>query len=67
MQGVVAWFNNQKGFGFLSRNDGGRDVFVHHTCISMDGYRTLREGQKVEFIVSDGPGGPQADEVKVIG
>jgi len=66
MQGVVAWFNNSKGFGFIKR-ETGNDVFVHHTCINQKGYRTLKEGDRVEFTVIDGPKGkPQADDVTVI-
>jgi CspA family cold shock protein len=54
-QGTVKWFNDAKGFGFLSR-DNGEDVFVHHTAIKSQGFRTLQEGQRVEFTVTKGPG-----------
>lgn len=64
--GTVKWFNSSKGFGFISR-EGGDDVFVHFQAIVSDGYRSLQEGQKVEFIVTQGQKGPQAQEVKVIG
>jgi CspA family cold shock protein len=62
-QGIVKWFNNSKGFGFIKR-ETGEDVFVHYKSISGDGYRTLKEGDKVEFEVETGPKGLQA--VKVI-
>jgi CspA family cold shock protein len=64
--GTVKWFNSSKGFGFISR-EGGDDVFVHFQAIISEGYRTLQEGQKVEFTVTQGQKGPQAQEVKVIG
>jgi CspA family cold shock protein len=60
--GTVKWFNGSKGYGFLAR-EGGADVFVHYTAIQMDGYRSLAEGQKVEFSVQDGPKGLQAVDV----
>jgi len=60
--GRVKWFNNAKGYGFIERSSGG-DVFVHHTAIQADGYRTLEEGQSVEFTVVQGPKGLQAQEV----
>ncbi len=63
--GTVKWFNSSKGFGFISR-EGGDDVFVHFQAIVSDGYRSLQEGQKVEFTVTQGQKGPQAQEVKVI-
>lgn len=62
-QGKVKWFNDAKGFGFISQ-EGGDDVFVHHTAISMDGFRTLKEGEKVEFEVVRGPKGLQAANVR---
>jgi CspA family cold shock protein len=62
IKGSVKWFNESKGFGFLSR-EGGPDVFVHHTEIKADGYRTLNEGDQVEFEVVDGPKGPRATNV----
>lgn len=61
-KGKVKWFNNAKGFGFIEREQGG-DIFVHYSSIKIDGYRTLKEGQPVEFIVSQGEKGLQADEV----
>lgn len=64
-QGVVKWFNNEKGFGFIQR-EKGPDVFVHFKAITAEGYRTLSEGQRVEFSVTQGPKGPQAEDVKVI-
>jgi len=63
MIGTVKWFNNSKGFGFIGRDDGA-DVFVHFTAISGDGYKSLQEGEKVEFEIVQGPKGPQAAEVK---
>jgi cold shock protein len=60
--GRVKWFNNAKGYGFIERSSGG-DVFVHHTAIQAEGYRTLEEGQSVEFTVVQGPKGLQAQEV----
>jgi cold shock protein len=66
MLGTVKWFNNSKGFGFIGRDDGKGDVFVHYTAIEREGYRTLAEGEVVEFIIVEGPRGPQAAEVKVV-
>ncbi len=60
--GTVKWFNDAKGYGFISQ-EGGEDVFVHHTAISMEGFRTLKEGEKVEFEVVQGPKGLQAANV----
>ncbi|CAI8027143.1 Cold shock-like protein CspA [Geodia barretti] len=60
--GKVKWFNNSKGYGFIERSEGG-DVFVHHSAIQSEGYRTLEEGQSVEFTVVQGPKGLQAQEV----
>ena len=65
-QGSVKWFNNEKGYGFIAV-DGGQDVFVHYSAIQSDGYRSLEEGQRVEFEVAQGPKGPQADGVRVVG
>jgi CspA family cold shock protein len=62
-QGTVKWFNDSKGYGFISQ-DGGEDVFVHHTAIQMDGFRSLAEGDKVEFEVAKGPKGLQAQNVR---
>ncbi len=61
-RGVVRWFNNAKGYGFLGRDEGA-DVFVHYTSIQVDGYKTLKEGDEVEFDVIQGEKGPQADQV----
>ena len=61
-KGTVKWFNNAKGFGFLGRPDGA-DVFVHHTSIQAEGFRTLKEGDEVEFDIIQGNQGPQADQV----
>ncbi len=61
--GTVKWFNDQKGFGFLRPDEGGKDVFVHHTAIRMEGFRTLKEGERVEYEVEAGPKGPQAARV----
>jgi len=63
-QGTVKWFNNEKGYGFIAV-DGGQDVFVHYSAIQADGYRSLDEGQRVEFEVTQGPKGPQADSVRI--
>jgi cold shock protein len=62
-QGTVKWFSNEKGYGFIER-EGGEDVFVHHTAIAMEGYRTLTEGQRVEFDVVQGDKGLQAANVQ---
>ena len=62
MNGKVKWFNAEKGFGFIER-DGGEDVFVHFSAIQGDGFKTLDEGQGVEFDIVDGPRGPQAANV----
>ena len=61
--GTVKWFNSEKGFGFIAV-DGGSDVFVHYSAIQMDGYKSLEEGQRVEFEVTQGQKGPQADAVR---
>jgi len=63
--GVVKWFNNSKGYGFIQRDQGG-DVFVHFRAIRGDGYRTLEEGQRVEFSVTQGQKGAQAEDVVVV-
>jgi CspA family cold shock protein len=62
VQGTVKWFNASKGYGFIAR-DGGEDVFVHFSAIQTDGFRTLDEGQRVEFTVESGPKGLQASDV----
>ena len=64
--GTVKWFNSEKGFGFITQ-DGGADVFVHFSAIAGDGYKELKENQKVEFDVKSGDKGPQAENVTVIG
>ncbi len=63
MQGVVKWFNAEKGYGFITLDDGEGDVFVHFTAIQEDGFRTLDEGQRVSFDVVQGAKGPQAQNV----
>ena len=63
-EGNVKWFNGEKGFGFISPDSGEPDVFVHHSRIQADGYRNLDEGQRVEFNVTQGPKGPQAESVR---
>ncbi len=65
LTGVVKWFNDAKGYGFIS-TDEGQDVFVHYSAIVMEGRKTLREGQRVEFEITDGPKGPQAANVQRI-
>ncbi|RRF97085.1 MAG: cold-shock protein [Lachnospiraceae bacterium] len=65
MTGTVKWFNNQKGYGFIS-DDSGKDVFVHYSGIAGEGFKTLAEGAKVEFDVTEGNKGPQAVNVKVV-
>jgi len=61
-QGVVKWFNNTKGYGFIER-EGGADIFVHHSAITIDGFRTLNQGDRVSFEVAEGPKGLQARNV----
>lgn len=63
MQGTVRWFSNSKGYGFIAPDNDGSDIFVHHSSIIADGYRTLNEGDRVEFELEDAPKGPQAREV----
>lgn len=65
-RGTVKWFNETKGFGFISLDDGSKDVFVHHSAIDMEGCKTLAEGQQVEFEVVDGAKGPAAEKIRVI-
>lgn len=64
--GKVKWFNNAKGYGFIEQ-EGGKDVFVHYSAIEGSGYRSLEEGQAVEFEISEGPKGPQAANVRLVG
>ena len=64
-QGVVKWFSNQKGYGFITQDDG-KDVFVHYSAVTGDGFKTLEEGQRVEFEVTKGPRGDQAADVKKV-
>jgi CspA family cold shock protein len=65
-QGTVKWFNAEKGFGFLAVDGGGPDVFVHYSAIAADGYRSLEENQRVEFEITQGQKGPQAEQVRAI-
>lgn len=62
--GTVKWFSNAKGYGFISPDSGGDDIFAHFSAINMNGYKTLREGQKVEFEVTDGPKGKHAQNIQ---
>ena len=64
-QGIVKWFNSEKGYGFIQADDGP-DVFVHYSAIQSDGYRSLEQDQRVEFEISQGQKGPQADLVRII-
>ena len=63
-QGTVKWFNADKGYGFIAPDDGTSDVFVHHSAIQADGYRSLQENQRVEYTIVRGPKGPQAEQVQ---
>ena len=65
-QGTVKWFNSEKGFGFITPDDGSADVFVHFSAIATDGYKALDEGQQVEFDVTQGQKGPQAENVCIL-
>ena len=62
--GSVKWFNASKGYGFITPSDGGDDVFAHYSAIEMEGYKTLKECQQVEFEVQEGPKGPQASHIR---
>jgi CspA family cold shock protein len=64
--GTVKWFNETKGFGFITPEDGGKDLFAHYSAIQSAGFKTLQEGQRVEFVVAPGAKGPQATQIKVI-
>ena len=65
-QGTVKWFNADKGYGFIQPDDGSADVFVHHSAIQVDGFRSLQENQRVEFEVGQSPKGPQATGVRSV-
>ena len=65
-QGAVKWFNAEKGYGFIAQDGGGADVFVHYSAIDTQGYRSLDEGQRVEFEITQGPKGPQAEKVHAL-
>ena len=66
LEGTVKWFNGEKGFGFIAPEDGSKDVFVHYSSIVVDGFKTLKEDQKVDFIIVQGDKGPQAQDVRII-
>jgi CspA family cold shock protein len=63
--GTVKWFSDQKGFGFITPDDGGKDLFAHHSNIRMEGHRTLKDTQKVTYDVVDGPKGPAASNIRI--
>ena len=65
--GTVKWFNNEKGFGFIAPDDGSADVFAHFSAIGGNGYKSLEENQKVEFDITEGRKGPQAENITVLG
>jgi CspA family cold shock protein len=67
MKGTVKWFNDQKGFGFITPEDGSKDVFVHHSSIQMDGFKTLAENQQVDFEIEQSDKGPRAANVRPAG
>ena len=64
--GTVKWFNSSKGYGFISPNNGGDDVFAHFSAIEMEGYKNLKEGQHVEYEIQDSPKGPQAAHIRAL-
>lgn len=64
--GTVKWFNAEKGFGFIAQEDGGDDVFVHYSAIQSQGHKSLEENQKVEFDLTQGPKGPQAENIRPV-
>ncbi|MDK2972198.1 MAG: cold shock protein [Candidatus Sumerlaeota bacterium] len=64
--GTVKWFNEQKGYGFITPDEGGKDLFVHHSNIVAEGFRTLAEGQRVTYVATEGRKGPEATEVKAM-
>jgi CspA family cold shock protein len=64
--GTVKWFNSEKGFGFIAPEDGSADVFAHYSAIAASGFRSLEENQRVEFEITRGPKGPQAENIRVI-
>ena len=66
IKGQVKWFNDSKGFGFITPDDGSKDIFVHHSAIQSNGFKTLTEGQKVEFEIQQGQKGPSAVNVTVL-
>jgi CspA family cold shock protein len=65
-QGTVKWFNDAKGFGFITPDDGGKDLFAHHSEIQMGGYKSLKEGAKVEYEPTQGPKGPAASKIRAL-
>lgn len=66
VHGTVKWFNEAKGFGFIAQDNGGQDVFAHYSAIQGTGFKTLAEGQKVAFVLTEGKKGPQAEEIEAI-